>query len=139
MSVDFIDTNVIIYLFDETAPEKRRKAEEIIYTALESKGACVSYQVIQETLNVLTGKITKTVTPEDARLFFLCVLSPLWKVSPTQKLYIRALDISGRYGYGFYDSLILSAAIEAGCNRVISEDLQDGQQVESVKIVNPFL
>ena len=138
MSVDFIDTNVIIYLFDETAPEKRTTAEEIIYGALESKEACLSFQVVQETLNVLTGKIAAAVTPEDARIFFLTVLSPLWKVMPTQKIYLRTLEIQNRYGYGFYDSLILSEAIEGGCERVLSEDLQDGQQVESVRIVNPF-
>jgi predicted nucleic acid-binding protein len=58
---------------------------------------------------------------------------------PIQKLYLRALDIQDRYHFGFYDSLIVSAALQAGCNRLYSEDLQHRQRIEGLTIENPFL
>ena len=54
-------------------------------------------------------------------------------------LYRRALDIQARYRYGFYDSLIVAAALDAGCTRLYSEDLQDGQKIEALTIENPLL
>jgi len=53
--------------------------------------------------------------------------------------YHRGLDIQGRYRYSFDDSLIVAAALEVGCTRLFSEDLQDGQLIETLTIENPFL
>jgi predicted nucleic acid-binding protein len=53
-------------------------------------------------------------------------------------LYHRALDIQARYRYGFYDALIIAAALSDGCSRLYSEDFQDGQRIEGLTIVNPF-
>jgi predicted nucleic acid-binding protein len=55
------------------------------------------------------------------------------------RLYQRALDIQARYHFGFYDALIIAAALEAGCTRLYSEDLQHGQRIERLTIENPFL
>jgi predicted nucleic acid-binding protein len=55
------------------------------------------------------------------------------------RLYQRALDIQARYHYGFYGALIIAAALEAGCTRLYSEDLQHGQLIERLTIENPFL
>lgn len=63
---------------------------------------------------------------------------PLWTVSPSPALYHRALDVQARYRFSFYDSLIVAAAIEAGCARLYSEDLQDDQRVDGLTIENPF-
>ncbi|MDZ4859318.1 MAG: PIN domain-containing protein [Candidatus Hydrogenedentes bacterium] len=138
MSVEFIDSNVFIYLFDETAPEKQRAAEELILPSLESGSACISFQVVQETLNVVTRKLRAPMPPADARRFLDSVLIPLWRVMPTQALYHRALDLRTRYQYGFYDALIIAAALEAGCSILYSEDLQHGQRIEGLTIKNPF-
>lgn len=138
MSVDFIDSNIFVYLFDETAEDKRRIAEELIVGALQTGSACISFQVIQETLNVITRKIAFPASSEDARRFLDHVLLPLWRISPSQALYHRCLDVQSRYGYSFYDSLILAAALDAGCERIYSEDLQDGQQIQGLTIRNPF-
>ncbi len=138
MSVDFIDSNIFVYLFDETAMEKQRIAEELVMSSLETGSACISFQVIQETLNVITRKIASPATPADARRFLDHVLLPLWRVAPSHALYHRCLDVMARYGYGFYDSLILAAALDAGCTRVFSEDMQDGQQIQGLTIKNPF-
>ena len=139
MSADFVDSNVFIYLFDDTAPDKRGRAEQLIYRGVESGNICISFQVIQETLNVLTGKLGLTSDDPDTRSLLDRVLFPLWRVMPSQRLYKRCLDLQARYRYHFYDALIIAAALEAGCKRLYSEDMQHGQQIEGLTIENPFL
>ena len=78
------------------------------------------------------------MTAEGAKHFMERVLAPLWRISPSLALYDRALEVQDRYRYGFYDSLIVAAALDAGCTRLYSEDLQDGQQIEGLTIENPF-
>lgn len=137
MSVeDFLDTNVFIYLFDETDLTKRRRAESLVHRSLEDGSGCISYQVVQETLNVVTRKLG--ARPQSARLLLDDVLAPLWQVNPTRALYARGLRVHAQYGFSFYDSLIVAAALEADCNRLYSEDLQHGQHVEQLTIHNPF-
>lgn len=138
MSADFIDTNVFVYLFDEIDARKRRVAETLIHTALETRSSTISYQVVQETLNVITRKLPIPATSEDARQFLDEVLVPLWRVMPSDGLYRGGLDIAARYGYGFYDSLIIAAALEDGCTRLYSEDLQHGQRIAGITIEDPF-
>ncbi len=138
MSGEFIDTNVFVYLFDETDDRKRIKAKEIVRTALETRSARISHQVVQETLNVVTRKLPAPMTVEKARQFLEQVLMPLWQIMPSQALYRRGLEIQARYGFSFYDSLIVAAALESGCNRLFSEDMQHGQRVEGLTIENPF-
>src|SRR5579875_1023602 len=138
MSADFIDSNVIVYLLDERDPEKRATAERLIYPALDTGDAQISFQVVQETLNVITRKLQTPVTPPDAQRFLNDVLLPLWRIMPSQALYQSALDLHARYQFSFYDSLIIAAALAAGCTRLYSEDLQHGQRIEGLIIQNPF-
>jgi predicted nucleic acid-binding protein len=138
MSAEFIDSNVFVYLFDETDDHKRDTAERILGSALQTNGASISFQVVQETLNVVTRKLPTPMTVEGAKSFMDRVLAPLWRVSPSSALYQRALDVQARYRYGFYDSLIVAAALDAGCDRLYSEDLQHGQRIEGLTIENPF-
>jgi predicted nucleic acid-binding protein len=138
MSGDFIDSNVFVYLLDEGNSEKRATAERLIYPALDSGDAQISFQVVQETINVITRKLQTPATPEHARRFLNDVLVPLWRIMPSHELYQRAIDIQARYGYSFYDALIIAAALGAGCQRLYSEDLQHGQRIEGLTIQNPF-
>lgn len=138
MSAEFIDSNVFIYLFDEDNPGKREVAQRLIQNALINGMAYISFQVFQETLNIVTRKLKKPATLDQARRFLDSVLVPLWHVMPSQALYQRALTIQTRYRYSFYDSLIIAAAVAGGCTRLYSEDLQDGQRIEGMTIENPF-
>lgn len=138
MNGEFIDTNVFIYLFDETNDRKRNIADRIVKTALETRTARISHQVVQETLNVVTRKLPSPMTAENAQRFLVQVLAPLWQIMPNIALYRRGLDVQARYGFSFYDSLIIAAALESGCTRLYSEDLQHGQQIEGLTIENPF-
>ena len=138
MSVeDFFDTNVLVYMLDETDPSKHRRAESIVHLGNYSGTACISYQVVQETMSVVTRKLGWPT--EAARRLLDEILIPLWQVNPTPALYRRALSLQGQYSFSLYDSLIVAAALEAGCVRLYSEDLQDGQQIQRLTIVNPFV
>jgi len=138
MSVDFIDSNVFIYLFDETAPHKRTIAEELVHQALKDGSGVISHQVVQETLNVITRKIKRPLPPEEARRFMDHVLVPLWRVMPSVALYHRALALQARWKLSFYDSLIAAAALSEGCTRLYTEDLQGGLHIEGLVVTNPF-
>jgi predicted nucleic acid-binding protein len=139
MSVNFFDTNVLIYLFDEEDQRKSDIARDQVSRALRTGESIISFQVVQETLNVITKKLLVPATPEQANTFLSRTLIPLWKVNPNREFYRRGLSIQSRYQYSFYDSLIIAAALEAGCKILYSEDMQHGQQVELLTIKNPFL
>lgn len=138
MNADFLDTNVFVYLFDETDERRREIARRLVHEGIESGEACISFQVVQETLAVLTGKLKKRASPGEARRFLAGVLAPLWRVMPSPALYERGLELRERYALGFYDALIVAAALEGGCTRLWSEDMQDGLRVDRLTIRNPF-
>ena len=133
----FIDSNVLVYLFDETDAAKRQRAERLVYGSLEYGTGCISYQVVQETMNVVTRKLG--ATSESAQRFLDDILIPLWQVNPTPTLYRRGLRLHDRYAFSFYDALIVAAALEAGCKRLYTEDMQHGQQIQNLTIQNPFV
>jgi len=98
----------------------------------------ISFQVVQEVLNVTTHKMEHPLSGTDAVAFFDAVLSPLWRVYPSGDLYRRAVQVKVRYRFGYYDSLIVASALEGGCTRLLSEDFQDGQSIDTLTVENPF-
>lgn len=139
MSVDAFDTNVFIYYFDETDARKKGVARSLVRTALSTGDVAISYQVVQEALNALTTKLSVPATEGDLEQFFERILPRLWVVMPSQALHERALRVRRRYGLHFYDALVVAGALEGGCDRLLTEDLQHGQVIEGLRIVNPFL
>lgn len=138
MSVeDFLDTNVFVYMLDDTDEVKRRRAGDLVGRSIETGNGCISFQVVQETLNVATKKLG--FSGEDAGTLLANVLEPLWTVYPSRDLYARGLALRTRYRFSFYDAMIVAGAIESGCVRLYSEDLQHGQRIGSLTIENPFL
>lgn len=135
----FIDTNVFIYQLEARDERKFAIANRIIRRGVETGDACISFQVIQECLNTVLRKAEIPLSTAEARSYLEVVLSPLFQVPASIRLYQHGLDIQARYRYGFYDALIIAAALEAGCTRLCSEDVQHGQQVEGLTIENPFL
>ena len=94
--------------------------------------------MVQECLNTVLRTAEVPLDSAGARVYLDNVLAPLLKVSASAGLYHRALDVQGRYRYGFYDSLIIAAALEAGCKRLLSENLQHGQAIDGLVIENPL-
>jgi predicted nucleic acid-binding protein len=138
MSGDFLDSNIFIYMYDDIDARKRTVARELVAAALSRLDTSISFQVVQETLRALTTKLMPPLTHPDATRFLDEVLAPLWRVMPTPALYQRCLDLQARYNYTFYDSLILAAALQAGCTRLLSEDFHHGQRIEGLTLENPF-
>jgi predicted nucleic acid-binding protein len=139
MSVDFFDANIFIYLFDETDPRKREISERILAQSLIHSSGVTSFQVVQETLNVITTKLKVPATPDDAQRFLEKVLTPLWRTMPSANLYTKAIAIQSSLRYSFYDALIIAAALESGCSRLLTEDMQHGQRIEGLLVENPYL
>lgn len=127
----FFDTNILLYLLS-TDTAKADKAEELV-----AGGGMVSVQVLNEfaavglrKLGMSHGEVREALDP----IRSVCKVVPL-----TLETHDEALGIAQRYGYAFYDALILGAARLAGCGRVYSEDMRDGQVIEEgLVIVNPF-
>lgn len=136
MSADFLDTNVIVYLFDPRDSRKQAIAATLIERGLLEGTALISHQVVQETLNVVSR--APVLAQSDSTRLLDAVLLPLWRVQPSPGLFHRSLEIRMRYGYSLYDSLIVAAALEAGCDRILSEDLQHGQRIEALVVEDPF-
>ena len=134
----FIDTNVLVYHVDDSDPRKSEIAHGMIRDAIATGNACISFQVVQEFLNTVVRKAERPLSLEHAHTYLAEVLSPLCRVFASIPLYQNALDIQARYRFGFYDSLIVAAALSAGCTQLLTEDLQDGQPIEGLEIRNPF-
>ena len=134
----FLDTNVLVYSFDATAPKKRQKALAMIEKALVDRSGIISWQVAQEFLNVATRKFAPAMTRSEAGIYLDTVLAPLCEVYPGAVLWREALAIREQTGYGFYDSLIIAAAIEGQCAVLYSEDMQDGRRIQNLTMKNPF-
>ena len=139
MSADyFLDTNIFIYDIEATDKRKQGIAQELIGRAIESDTGVISYQVVQECLNVITHKARRPLTAVEAQRYLDAVLAPLCRVFPGVPFYRRALSVKERWRLGFYDSLIVTAALEAGCGTLYTEDLQHDKQIEGLRIVDPF-
>lgn len=140
MSVEvFLDTNVLVYGFDSTAPKKRERARSLLRSALEQGTGAISWQVAQEFLNVAFHKFKNPLTPGEAADFLDQVLQPLWRVSPSAELFQAAVAIQRQSQYRFYDSLIVAAALQSGAAILYSEDLSHERCFGKLRIVNPFL
>lgn len=136
---DFFDSNVILYGVDAGAsPAKRDRSRELVERAVADRSAVISWQVVQETLHVVTHRFKATLDEGHRHALLTEVLLPLWRVQPNAALFGRSLEIQNRYKFGFYDCLIVGAALEAGCKRLLTEDLQHGQRIEGLRVENPF-
>lgn len=136
---NFVDSNIFVYMLDRSAPAKRQRARELVYGLLQDRTGCISYQVVQESLNALIRRLGEP--PDAVRAFLEEVLLPFWEINqiaPTPDLYRTGLRIQMRYGFSFYDSLMVAAALGAGCTTLYSEDMRDGQRIEGLTIRNPF-
>ncbi|HPI74699.1 MAG TPA: PIN domain-containing protein [bacterium] len=135
----FLDTNIFIYSFDLSNSAKQQKANQLIKAALVENKGCISYQVIQEFINVATRKFVAPLSILDCHRYVDSVLYPLCQIFTSIDLYHQALDLMQRWQYSFYDALILAAALQADCTVLYSEDLRHNQSIKSLTILNPFL
>lgn len=134
----FLDTNVFVYTFDRSAPEKQTVSREWVRQALRTQRGMTGAQVVQEFLNVALTKFKHPMGVTEAREYLNGVMRPLCQHFPAMPSFDHALFIREETGYAWYDSLVIAAAVEAKCTWLISEDLQHGRKIGSLTIHNPF-
>lgn len=126
----FFDTNVLVYAFLDTA--KRRRALEVL-----SLGGLISAQVLNEFTQVARNKRQRSWAEIEAAVSVIRMQFP--DVAPlTAETHAAGLALARDHGLSFYDALIVATALEAGCDTLYSEDLQDGRRFPGLVIVNPF-
>ncbi len=133
----FLDSNILVYCFDNNDLLKQKKARELVEKLAKLKTGRISTQSLQEFFNVVTKKLKcrKEDAQKDVEGF--SQLFPVYCITP--KDILTAIAISIKTQFHFYDSLILAAAKALGCEVVYSEDLNHGQVVDGVRIENPFI
>ena len=133
----FFDSNILVYVIDCRWPDKQKIAIDLIKKSINAGNGIISTQSLQEFYNVVTKKLS--CSKEDAKNY-VENFSKAFDVEQVSVNHIlKAVDISMKTQFSFWDSLILSAASQSGCLALYSEDLNNGQIVDGVKIVNPFV
>src|SRR5437764_4722341 len=118
MPGDFFDSNVLLYLASSD-PEKASQAETLL-----QDGGCISVQVLNEIANVARRKMQLSWPEVDS---FLSLFRGLLSVEPlTLETHERGLSVAARYRLSIYDGMIAASALLANCDRLWSEDMQDG-------------
>lgn len=132
MTVAFADTNIAIYAFDKQA-DKAAKAEAIMDAA-----PFISTQVVNEFLNIcqIKLKLDRATRHELAR----GLMQGCYVISVDSAVIVEAMRIENRYGFSWWDSLIVAAALQAGCDTLYTEDMQHGQVINGqLTLINPFV
>jgi predicted nucleic acid-binding protein len=128
----FADSNVVVYSVDRRNAAKRSRARAVLET---SPRPTVSPQVLREAYSVLVGKLE--LDPQAATAV-VGALEPAATVVEDAALVMSAIAASQRFAINVYDAHIIEAARRAGCDEVLSEDLQDGMDFDGVVVRNPF-
>jgi predicted nucleic acid-binding protein len=133
----FLDTNILVYLFDADDPAKQRCVQDLLSNRELRTRLILSTQVLQEFYVSVTRKLAAPLDPEAA---FQAVqgLTALPVVQIDPPLILLAIQRSRKVKVSFWDALILEAALAADATFLYSEDFQDGSIFGRLRIVNPF-
>lgn len=133
----FVDTNILVYAHDLDAGNKHLLAKEMLQDLWKHETGVLSTQVLQEFYVNVIRKISKPLTKALART--IVETYALWCIDITPTEISAAFRIEDQTHIAFWDALICAAAIKSGANRILSEDLNAGQKILGIQIVNPFL
>jgi predicted nucleic acid-binding protein len=133
----FVDTNVVVYAADESPADRAKHDAAVELLASEPERLVLSTQVLQEFYHAVTRKLAE---PLDARRAAAAVraLTKMDVVGSDAELVLAAVGTSQSAQISIWDALIIEAARQADCERVLTEDLSDGQVMSGVRIENPF-
>jgi predicted nucleic acid-binding protein len=131
MSMSFLDTNVLLYLASEDEA-KANNAEDIV-----ARGGVVSVQVLNEFVSLSTRKFRRSWRSIEETL---AIVRELCRVEPvTLAVHDAALGLARDHGFSFYDALIVASARQAGCDTLLTEDMQHGRVIDRMLTIrNPF-
>jgi predicted nucleic acid-binding protein len=129
------DTNVLIYLWDSYTADKLAVAQLVARTLIERSGP-LSLQVIGETQNVLSRKLRQPAWQAAQNARYLLSAFPVFRASDDNASESLTLMAAGRMSY--WDGMLVTAARDAGCRVMLSEDMRDGARFGDLEILNPF-
>lgn len=133
----FVDTNVLVYCRDASEPEKQRQAEAWMAALWEGRTGRLSFQVLQEFYVTVTAKLSPGLPKEAARRDVRALLA--WQPQAVDaRVLAGAWRLQDRQRLSWWDALIMAAAQTEGCRYLLSEDFQDGWELDGLTVVNPF-
>ncbi len=132
----FLDTNIAVYAYDRSAGPKQAKARETLLA--RSSELVVSSQVLAEFYTVATRRLDPPLSADQARDAVIA-LAELPVVAADGELVLSAIDTADQSNISIWDALIVQAARRAGCDEILTEDLNHGQVIEGVRIHNPLV
>jgi len=133
----FVDTNIFIYAYDLSAPEKNKVAKKLVANLWESGLGVISIQVLQELYVNLTRKLPNPVSWEQAAQ----IVTDLgyWHLHRPNIIDLqKALTIEKEHNISFWDAMIVSSALQMDCKILWTEDLNSGQSIADLVVLNPF-
>lgn len=138
MSSSFFGANVLLYLFDNSIPEKKARAQEVFSEEVEAGRAVLSTQILQEFYVNATRKLARPLPAEiaEAQVRDFARL-PLVRVD--EAMIFAAMHRNRNMSLSFWDALVVEAAPRAGAGRMLTEDLRHGQRIGGLTVENPFL
>jgi predicted nucleic acid-binding protein len=135
--VAFLDSNVLVYAVSRNEPEKQEKARALIERGFAEGCFAISTQVLLEVYVNVTQKAKIRLPPREAFEYVKAFTE--WRVvEMSQSLVLAALGLSRSLQISTWDAAILEAAREAGCSRVLTEDLASGRDYGGITVENPF-
>lgn len=131
----FLDTNILIYTDDFDAPQKQQRALDLIEHARRKNSGVLSTQVLQEYYAAATRKLNVSASIARRKVeLFACF--GVVQINLAQIL--GAIDLHRLHHFSFWDALIIRCALDGSCKRLLTEDLQHGQRINGLEIINPF-
>jgi predicted nucleic acid-binding protein len=138
MAVILVDTNVLVYAYDRSEPEKQRRALAVLARLVAANSGWISTQVLAEFYNAVTRKLVSPLSPSEAQERLERYVQ-VWKVlDVTSPVVLEAVRGTREHGFHSWDAQIWAAARFNGVPTVFSEDFSAGAEVEGVRFVNPF-
>jgi predicted nucleic acid-binding protein len=132
----FVDTNILLYAHDIDAKSKHDVAKTVLAELWSQRTGVLSLQVLQEFYVNATRKIASPLPKDVARRVVNSYA--IWCIETTPAEISNAFRIEDEFRIGFWDALIIASAAKSGASRILSEDLNAGQEIAGVKIENPF-
>jgi predicted nucleic acid-binding protein len=134
----FVDTNIFVYFRDASEAKKQKAASLWLKRLWERREGRISWQVLSEYYVTVTQKLKPGLDRDVARADVRNLMS--WNpVVVNGAIMKKAWELQDQSYFSWWDSLIIAAALEAGCATLLSEDLQHGQVIHGLTITNPFI
>jgi|SRR3989344_5389466 len=140
-SLILLDTNILVYAFDDTDKKKQKRAIEILVKCFHGNISCaVNAQNLAEFFFVVTRKVVRPFSPSDAGYFIqkLIEFKGITKIAYTAETLPQAISLVQRYSLKIWDALIIATMLEHRIFKIYTENQKDFSRVKNIQAINPF-